>query len=66
MRLKRKYEKKMWELIKEVAYYAAFLLLVCFIAWGQHDGNIFKSNQKLMTTFHDEPGIDVTKQGGKV
>ena len=36
-RLKRKYDKMMWDIFKEIFVYICFLCLICFIAWGAKD-----------------------------
>ncbi len=34
-----------------MVYYFCFLLLICFIAWGQKDNNQFDATKKLMSRF---------------
>ena len=43
----REFEKKMWNIVKEVLYYFLFLLLISFIAWGTKDDIVYKMNEHI-------------------
>ena len=49
IRLRRDRERRSRGLIKEVAVYIVFLLLISYIAWGHNDYNVFRTNYHLYT-----------------
>ena len=36
-----------------MVYYFAFLCLICFIAWGQKNDNVYDASQKLLSRFRN-------------
>lgn len=51
VRIKRDKERRARALIKEVALYTCFLVLISCIAWGSNDLNVYRMNSALYTMF---------------
>ena len=55
-RRKRIYEKHMWNVIKEIAWYFAFLILTSFIAWGPMDDSVYLMNSRIKHLYDGSNG----------
>ena len=48
----------MWAVIWEVTGYFALLVLISFLAWGDIDWNVFKSNENWQNELTGDPRLD--------